>query len=126
MLIVGNQKSGLISMPPPSVNRAVSRALVRPRATNRLHSLSVGAVLLALLVAPNTERADCGNAADRYDAAVAKVMGALHAYATCVSSNAKRRTKGATKGNDCTEEMQALDNAHDDFADAVADAKGCR
>jgi len=82
--------------------------------------------MLALLVAPNTERADCGNAADRTDAAVAKVMGALRAYATCVSSNAKRGTKGEAKGNDCAAEIQALDNAHDDFADAVADAKGCR
>jgi hypothetical protein len=28
--------------------------------------------------------------------------------------------------NDCAAEMQALDNAHDNFVDAVGDAKGCQ
>src|SRR5437588_12802544 len=108
MLIVGNRKSGLISMPSPSVNRRVTPDLMRRQPTSRLHGLSVGAVVLALLIAPNTERADCGNAADRYDAAVTRVMGALRAYATCVAANAKGG-KGTAKANDCAAEMPAPD-----------------
>jgi hypothetical protein len=91
---------------------------VRTGVTSRLHSLAAGAVALALLVAPNTERADCGNAADRYTAAVAQVINALRGYEKCVSSS--------NRGDDCAAEIQALDNAHDDFADAVADAKICQ
>jgi hypothetical protein len=83
-----------------------------------LHSLSAGAVALALLVAPNTERADCGNLADRYTVAVAQVMDALRSYQKCVSTSDRR--------TDCAAAMQALDNAHDDFADAVDDAKTCQ
>jgi len=75
-------------------------------------------VALALLAAPNTERADCGNAADRYAAAVAQVGDVLRRYETCVAVSAKR--------DDCAAEMQALDNAHDNFADAIADAKTCQ
>ncbi len=101
----------------PSVNRAVS--LLTPAGlTSRLHSLSAAAVALALLVVPNTERADCGHAADRYKAAVAEVIDALRSYAKCVSSSDTH--------DDCAAQIQALDNAHDDFADAVADAKACR
>ncbi len=83
-----------------------------------MHSLSAGVVALALLAAPNTERADCGNAADRYTAAVTEVLAALRGYAACVASSARR--------DDCAAQIEALDNAHDDFADAVADAKECR
>jgi hypothetical protein len=83
-----------------------------------LHSLSAGLVALALLVAPNVDKADCGNVADRYAAAVAEVVNALRSYATCVAASDKR--------DDCAAQMQALDDAHDDFADAVADAKTCR
>ena len=83
-----------------------------------MYSLSAGAVALALLVAPNTEAADCGNAADRYTAAVAQVTDAVHSYERCVSASDRR--------NDCSAEIQALDNAHDDFADAVDDAKTCQ
>jgi hypothetical protein len=83
-----------------------------------LNSLTAGVLTLALFTAPNTERADCGNAADRYTAAVAQVIGAMRSYAVCVAASAKR--------DDCAAEIQALDNAHDDFADAVADAKDCQ
>ena len=87
-----------------------------------MHSLSAGVIALALLAAPNTELADCGNAADRTTAAAAKVIGALRTYESCVSSSAKRDAKE----DDCAAEMQALDDAHDNFADAVADAKTCQ
>ena len=83
-----------------------------------MHSLSAGLVVLALLVAPDADKADCGNIADRYAAAVAQVVDALRSYAKCVAASDKR--------DDCAAQMQALDNAHDNFADAVADAKACR
>ncbi len=105
-------------MPEPSVNRVVRFCPALAGVTSRLHSLSAGVLALALLAAPNTVRVDCGNAADRYTAAVAQVIDALRTYEKCVSSNDKRY--------DCAAEMQALDDAHDDFADAVADAKACR
>jgi hypothetical protein len=82
-----------------------------------LHTLSAGLVALALLVAPDADKADCGNVGDRYTAAVARVVDALQSYAKCVAASDKR--------DDCAAEMLALDNAHDDFAEAVADAKNC-
>ena len=85
---------------------------------SRLHSLSAGLFALALLVAPNADKAECGNLADRYTAAVAEVVDALRSYARCVAASDKR--------DDCATQMQALDHAHDNFADAVADAKVCR
>src|SRR5437588_756186 len=50
--------------------------------------------------------------------AAARVIEALRVYEKCLSSGDRH--------NDCEAEMQAVDNAHDDFADAVADAKQCR
>jgi len=88
------------------------------RGTSRLHNFSAGLVALALLVAPDADKTDCGTIANRYTGAVAKVVEALRGYAKCVSTSDQR--------NDCAAEMQALDDAHDDFADAVADAKTCR
>jgi len=87
-------------------------------ATSRLHSLSAGLAAFALLVAPNADKADCGHLADRYAAAAAKVIDALREYEKCVSSGDKH--------DDCAAAMQALDTAHDDFADAVDDAKTCK
>jgi hypothetical protein len=84
----------------------------------RLHSLSAGLVALALLAAPDADKADCSHLADRRTAAVAKVIDALRGYEKCVSSGDKR--------DDCAAEMQALDTAHDDFADVVDDAKTCQ
>ena len=83
-----------------------------------LHSLSAGLLVLALLAAPNTERADCGNLADSTRAAVAKVIEALRTYEKCIAASDGRA--------DCEAEMQALDTAHDDFTDAVDAAKDCR
>ncbi|MGC2415069.1 MAG: hypothetical protein WA459_20520 [Stellaceae bacterium] len=83
-----------------------------------MYSLSAGLVALALLAAPDADKADCTTLADRYTAAVAQVVDALSLYAKCVSASAKK--------DDCAAEIRALDDAHDDFADAVADAKACQ
>jgi hypothetical protein len=91
---------------------------IRAGGKSRLHTLSAGLVALALLVAPDTDKADCGAIANRYTAAVGRVVDAMQNYAKCVSASDKR--------DDCAAEMQALDNAHDDFAEAVADAKSCQ
>jgi hypothetical protein len=85
---------------------------------SRLHTLSAGLVALALLTVPDAGKGECGAVADRYMAAVAQVVDALRSYAKCVAASDKR--------DDCAAEIQALDNAHDDFADAVADAKACQ
>jgi hypothetical protein len=87
-------------------------------AKNRLHSLSTGLVAFALLAAPNADKADCAHLADRHTAAVAKVIDALRSYEKCVSSGDKH--------SDCAATIEALDAAHDDFADAVDDAKSCK
>lgn len=84
----------------------------------RLHSLSGGLIAVVLLVAPNTEQADCSNAAGRYAAAAGHVLEALHTYEKCIAA-------GPGSG-DCAAPMQALDDAHDNFADAVADMAGCQ
>jgi hypothetical protein len=85
---------------------------------SRLRSLSVAVAALAVLAVPNAERIDCATTGDRYSAALAQVVEALRAYEKCVTASDKR--------NDCAAEMQALDNAHDDLADAIDDAKSCR
>jgi len=87
-------------------------------ATSRLHCLSVGLFALAVLTVPDAEKADCGSLANRHTAAAAKVIDALRSYEKCVSSGDRR--------DDCAAEMQALDTAHDDFADVVDDAKSCK
>ena len=71
-----------------------------------------------MLAAPTPDRADCGTVGERYAGAVAKVLEALRSYEKCVASSEKRA--------DCAAEMQALDTAHDDFADVVDDAKDCQ
>ena len=83
-----------------------------------MHPLSAGLVALALLIAPNADKTDCGTIGDRYTATVARVVDALQNYAKCVAESDKR--------DDCATEMQALDDAHDNFADVIADAKACR
>ena len=105
-------------MPGPSVNRMVRFARSGPEGKSQLHTLSASLVALALLVAPNADKADCGAIGDRYTATVARVVDALQNYGKCVAASDKR--------DDCAAEMQALDDAHDDFADAIADAKACR
>lgn len=82
-----------------------------------MSSVVAGFVALALIAAPNAKRADCANAAHRYTVAVAKVMEALRSFEKCVASGDKR--------NDCTDEFEALDGAHDDLVEAVEDLKSC-
>ena len=74
--------------------------------------------MLALLSPPDASNADCGMIANRYTLAVSRVIDALRRYEKCVSASNTR--------DDCAAEMEALDNAHDAFADAVAEAKTCR
>ena len=69
------------------------------------------------MAAPNPGRGDCGTVGERYAGAVARVMEALRTYEKCVAASEQR--------NDCAAEIQALDTAHDDFTDAVDDAKDC-
>ena len=90
-------------------------------APSRLHNLAKPLFALALLIAPNTERADCGNLEDRYRAAVAEVLGALRSYESCLAASVKH----GARHDDCADEMQTLDSAHDNLADAVADEKTC-
>jgi len=73
---------------------------------------------LALVSPPNADKVDCATAAERYQAAVSKVIEALHTYETCVQASEKR--------DDCAHEIQEIDTAHDDFADAVSDSKDCQ
>lgn len=83
-----------------------------------MSSLLAGGVALALLTAPNATIADCGHAANGYAAAVAKVLGAARSYEKCIAASSMR--------GDCAVEMQALDDAHDNFVDAVSTARGCQ
>ncbi len=83
-----------------------------------MSSLLAGGLVLALLTAPNANIADCGHAADGYAAAVAQVLGAARTYEKCIAASSMR--------DDCASEMQALDDAHDNFVDAMGDAKGCQ
>jgi hypothetical protein len=112
-------------VPGSSVNRRVSvyvstasRFNIMAGATSRLDSFSAGLIALVLLTAPDVEKADCGNIADRHTAAAAKVIEALRSYEKCVASGDRR--------DDCAAEMQTLDSAHDDFADVVDDVKTCK
>ncbi|MBV9829258.1 MAG: hypothetical protein JO001_26875 [Alphaproteobacteria bacterium] len=82
-----------------------------------MYTITAGLVALALAAAPDVDKADCGNLTNHRTAAVSKVMEALHSYEKCLGA--------AVKGADCADEMQALDDAHDDFVDAAADAKSC-
>lgn len=84
---------------------------------NRPHRVYASVAALALLTAPNTDRAECVGVAESYKATVAAVAKALGTYAACVAQSNQR--------DDCAAEMQALDNAHDNFVDAVGDAKDC-
>jgi hypothetical protein len=83
-----------------------------------VYSLYAGIIALAVIAAPSTGEDDCGKISTDYTTAVAKVVDALRAYGHCVEQSNQR--------DDCAAQMQALDNAHDNFADAVADAKDCR
>ena len=83
-----------------------------------MQSIHASLIALAVLAAPNPNRIDCSTVGARYAGTVAKVMETLRQYEKCVASSEKR--------TDCAAEMQALDDAHDDFADVVDDAKECQ
>jgi hypothetical protein len=73
-------------------------------------------MVLAVIAAPPSE--DCPSAGEAYQAAANKVIKALRDYEECIA-----KSHGRDK---CAAEIQALDDAHDDFEDAVADyAKAC-
>jgi hypothetical protein len=72
-------------------------------------------VQLALISPHASGTGDCGTASDAYQAAVTKVVNALRTYEQCIQ---------ASHGKDkCSAEMQQLDDAHDDFEDAVGEFK---
>ena len=72
-------------------------------------------VQLALISPHASGTGDCGTASDAYQAAVTKVVNALRAYEQCIQ---------ASHGQDkCSAEIQQLDDAHDDFEDAVGEFK---
>jgi hypothetical protein len=78
----------------------------------------VAALMLAVVAAPNTDQADCGSSVEEYNKAVAGVVDALRSYGRCVAQSDRH--------DDCAAQMQALDDAHDNFADAVEDSKDCK
>ncbi len=81
-------------------------------------SVAASLVALALVAAPDAKGADCANAANRHIAAAAKVIEALRVFEKCITADDKH--------NDCTDEFEVLDTAHDDFVDAVDDLKTCK
>ena len=77
-----------------------------------LASLIVPTVALALLP-PARYHIDCGGATVAYESAVKRLQDALGTLQRCIE-----QSRGRDK---CTAEMQALDEAHDNFEEAVAD-----
>ena len=104
-------------MAEPSVN-GISSGRTSAAPIHRIHSLAGVLLALALLAVPDVDNADCGHLADRYSAALGRVVAAMRGYGQCIATSRER--------DDCAAEMRALDAAHDAFADAVADAKSCR
>lgn len=70
-------------------------------------------ITLAVLIAPSVDLVDCRTATVEYDEATAKLVTAIQAYEKCVGESHGR--------NKCTAEMQAVDDAHDDFEEAVGE-----
>ena len=80
-----------------------------------LGAASAAMITLAVVSPPTTATGDCQSAGEAFEAALAKVTNALRGYEQCVT---------ASKGKDkCAAEMQQLDDAHDDFEEAVNDHK---
>ena len=78
-------------------------------------AVSAAMITLAVVSPPTTGTVDCQSAGEAFQAALSKVVNALRGYEQCVA---------ASKGKDkCAAEMQQLDDAHDDFEDAVNDYK---
>lgn len=70
---------------------------------------------LALVSPPGTGTLNCASASDAFQTSMTKLVEALRAYEQCVAAS-----KGKEK---CAAEIQALDDAHDDFEDSVDDYK---
>jgi len=84
----------------------------------RLHAFSGIVVALTATSPPIADR-DCRAAAERREVAVAQVIDALRAYEKCILSGQKR--------DDCAGQLDELDSAHDEFADAVSEyPSGCQ
>jgi hypothetical protein len=83
-----------------------------------LHAAAAVIAVLAVASPPQTEPSDCAGATEHYKQTLEAVMASLHKYEACLS---------ASNAHDhCAAEIQALDNAHDDFDDAVSDSeKAC-
>jgi hypothetical protein len=83
-----------------------------------LHAAAAVIAVLAVASPPQTEPSDCAGATAHYKETLEAVTVVLHKYEACLS---------ASNGHDhCAAEIQALDNAHDDFDDAVSDSeKAC-
>jgi hypothetical protein len=90
-------------------------ASIGPIATGmkfQLHALSGLVVALTLTSPPIADRT-CRAASERRDAAVSGVIDSLRAYEQCLLSGQKR--------DDCSHQMDELDSADDEFADAVSE-----
>ena len=84
----------------------------------RLHAVSGMVVALALTSPPITDR-DCRAASERHERAVSEVINALRAYEKCIVSGQKQ--------DDCSGQIDELDSAQDEFADAVSQyPSGCQ
>ena len=69
--------------------------------------------MLALLAPPTRYQVDCSSATAGYEGAVTKLRAAVGTYQRCIEES-----RGRDK---CAAEVQALDQAHDNFEDALAD-----
>jgi hypothetical protein len=70
-------------------------------------------IALAVIVVPTADDSDCRNVTKQYDEAVTKLTATLHDYENCVNNSHGR--------NGCAAEIKAVDDAHDDFEEAVED-----
>jgi hypothetical protein len=77
----------------------------------RLSAFSGIMIALTVTSPPITDR-DCRAASERREGAVSQVVDALRAYQRCILSGQKR--------DDCSSQIDELDSAQDEFADAVA------
>jgi hypothetical protein len=84
----------------------------------RLYAAAAAIAVLAVASPPQPESDDCTGAKEHYKETVEAVTAALRKYEACVS---------ASNAHDhCSAEVQLLDNAHDDFEDAVSESeKAC-
>jgi hypothetical protein len=83
----------------------------------RLHAFS-GAMVALTVTSPSIADRDCRAASERRERAVSEAIEALRAYQKCILSDQKQ--------DDCSNEIDELDSAQDEFADAVSEyPRGC-